>query len=107
MAPDLRKLKDRANEAVEKGKHRKAAELFLELARVEPGWPHRAGELLRKVGENDEAVALLMAAAEGYSKQGFLLKGVAVAKVVSVGAVNLVRSLIVSFGLMPYSLSTM
>jgi CRP-like cAMP-binding protein len=85
MGTDLRKLKDRANEAVEKGKHKKAAELFQELAQAEPGepgWAHRAGEMLRKVGRNSEAITSLMAAATGYAKQGFGLKAVAVAKTV-------------------------
>ncbi|HEY3360060.1 MAG TPA: cyclic nucleotide-binding domain-containing protein [Polyangia bacterium] len=85
MPADIRQLKDRATEAYEKGKHKKAVELFAELCKAEPaepGWPHRAGELWRKLGKSAEAVRYLVLAAELYARQGFLLKGVAVCKLV-------------------------
>ena len=82
---DPRKLKDEASQAVAKGKYKKAAELYLDLARVEsddPLWPHRAGEALRRAGANAEAVVQLSIAAEAYAKQGFLLKAISVAKMI-------------------------
>ena len=85
MAPDPRKLKDEASEAAARGKHKKAAELYMELARADPGdplWPHRAGEALRRAGARAESIAHLVLAAEGYAKHGFLLKAISVAKMI-------------------------
>ncbi len=82
--PDLRKLKDQATKALEKKSYAKAAELYLEIAEQEedPDWRQRAGEALRKAGKNEEAVTQLTQAASGYAKEGFLLKAIAVCKVV-------------------------
>src|SRR5437762_1425916 len=47
MSDDLRKLKDEAALASEKGRHRKAAELYARVAereRDDAQWPHKAGE---------------------------------------------------------------
>ncbi|HEX9104718.1 MAG TPA: cyclic nucleotide-binding protein, partial [Polyangia bacterium] len=82
---DLRKLKDQATTAVEKRQYGKAAELYLEIARHEPNdpdWHQRAGESFRKVPDAAQAVRELERAAEGYARGGFLLKAIAVCKVV-------------------------
>jgi len=82
---DLRKLKDQAVKAVEKKQYAKAAELYLEIARAEPAdpdWHQRAGEAFRKVPDAAHAVRELELASEGYAKGGFLLKAIAVCKVV-------------------------
>jgi CRP-like cAMP-binding protein len=82
---DLRKLKDQATKAVEKRQYAKAAELYLEISEGEPGdpdWHQRAGEAFRKVPDPAQAVRELEVAAEGYAKGGFLLKAIAVCKVV-------------------------
>ncbi|HSN34317.1 MAG TPA: hypothetical protein VLU41_16625, partial [Ideonella sp.] len=81
---DLRKLKDQATKAVEKRQYGKAAELYVEIARhePEPDWHQRAGEAFRKVPDTAQAVRQLERAAEGYAKGGFLLKAIAVCKVV-------------------------
>src|SRR5262249_13583874 len=83
--PDLRKLKDEAAKAVEKGRHRRAAELYLEVGTVEhedPLWPHRAGEAFKRAGMGPEAIKQLDLAAQGYVRQGFLLKAISVAKMI-------------------------
>lgn len=82
---DLRKLKDQATKAVEKRQYAKAAELYVEIAGHEPAdpdWHQRAGESFRKVPDAARAVGELERAAEGYAKGGFLLKAIAVCKVV-------------------------
>ncbi len=82
---DLRKLKDQATKAVEKKQYVKAAELYLEIAEAEagdPDWRQRAGEAFRKVPDPARAIRELERAAEGYAKGGFLLKAIAVCKVV-------------------------
>jgi len=85
MAADPRKLKANVQKALEAGKHKKAAELYLELATAEANeglWPHRAGEMLRKVGDSVAAVKALREAADRYSRRGFLLKAIAVCKMI-------------------------
>jgi CRP-like cAMP-binding protein len=82
---DLRKLKDQATKAVEKKQYAKAAELYLQISLGEPtdpDWHQRAGEAFRKVPDVPQAVRELERAAEGYAKGGFLLKAIAVCKVV-------------------------
>jgi CRP-like cAMP-binding protein len=82
---DPRKLKDAVQKALEGGKHKKAADLYLELASTEPTeglWPHRAGEMLKKVGDKPGAARALREAADRYSRRGFLLKAIAVCKLI-------------------------
>jgi CRP-like cAMP-binding protein len=82
---DLRKLKEQALKAIEKKQYAKAAELYLQISAAEPNdpdWHQRAGEAWRKVPDGPRAAAELTLAAEGYAKGGFLLKAIAVCKVV-------------------------
>src|SRR4051812_42425128 len=83
--PDPRKLKDEAQEAVTKGKWKKALECYGELEKLEPrdgAWPQRAGEANRRLGKKDDAIAALSRAAETFSSTGFLLKAIAVCKLI-------------------------
>jgi CRP-like cAMP-binding protein len=84
MADDLRKLKDEAARLSEKGKHAKAAELYARVAEREddPQWSQRAGDAWKRAGQPSEALRFYVAAAEAYARQGFLLKAIAMAKVV-------------------------
>ena len=81
---DLRKLKDAAALATEKRQYAKAAELYMEIAQAEgePDWRQRAGEALRKANRNEAAIEQLAMAVDGYARTGFLLKAVAVCKVI-------------------------
>jgi hypothetical protein len=48
--PDPRQLKDEAQQAVVRGKWKKALEVYLTLEKIEPRdgtWPQRAGEMYR------------------------------------------------------------
>jgi CRP-like cAMP-binding protein len=85
MSDDLRKLKDEAAANAEKGRYRKAAELYLLVSQREkddPQWPHRVGEALRRAGAPAEGLPHLIVAATGYARLGFLLKAIAVAKMI-------------------------
>jgi len=80
-----RKLKDQAQAAVTKGKHKKALEAYLELERIEPGngdWSRRAGEMYRALGQNGDAIAAWTRAVDRYAEAGFLVKAVAVCQMV-------------------------
>jgi CRP-like cAMP-binding protein len=82
---DLRKLKAEAAQLSENRSYARAAELYMQIAAAEPqnsDWLHRAGEALKKDGQNGEAAALLRLAAEGYARNGYLLKAIAVCKMV-------------------------
>jgi CRP-like cAMP-binding protein len=84
-ATDVRKLKDEAARAVEKGKWKKAAELYDEIARLAPddtGALHRGGEAYRKLGRVDDAVGRFEREAALYARQGFLIKSIAICKLI-------------------------
>lgn len=83
-SPDLRQIKDKAAKAVEKRNYGKAAELYVEIAQHEddPDWRQRAGEAFRKANKPAEAAEQFVEAAAGYARGGFLLKAIAVCKVV-------------------------
>ena len=81
--PDIRTLRDEAQKAVDKAKWAKAVEIYGQLAAVqpvEPLWPHRAGEALRKVGDKLNAIVAFRKAADLYHAAGFLLKAIAIWK---------------------------
>lgn len=83
MAVDLRKLKDQALQLEQKEKHAKALEVVIELARHEPEnprWPHKQGELLRRLGQMPAAIVAFCAAARLYVEGGFLVKALALCK---------------------------
>src|SRR5205814_2978384 len=85
VGADLRKLKDAAAQAVEKARWKRAAELYDEISRAAPedaGALHRGGEALRRLGRNAEAVERFCREAALYAKQGFLLKAIAVCKLI-------------------------
>ena len=83
--PGPRSLRDEAQLALSKGRPRRALECYRALAEIEPGdgtWPHRAGEIQQRLGETQPAIASLRRAVELYARAGFLLKAVAVCKLI-------------------------
>jgi len=85
MAKNLRKLKDQAQKALNKGKHIKALDLYLELESAEPkdgGWARRVADMYRRLGRNEESLLSLERAADKYAKAGFVVKAVAVCKMI-------------------------
>lgn len=82
---DLRKLKDSATELFANQKWGKAAELYAQISTLEPNepdWFGRQGECWRKLGDGKQAVEAFSRAAEGYARNGFLLKAIAVCKTI-------------------------
>ncbi len=52
------------------------------LEPTEPRWPHRKGDLLKRLGRVDEAVSTYERAVDLYAHQGFVARAAAMAKVV-------------------------
>lgn len=78
-------LVDQAATAVSRGKYRKAFEAYEKLERLEPGdgaWSRRCGEMLRHLGETDDALTRFAVAVEKYAHAGFLVKAIAVCKLI-------------------------
>jgi cAMP-dependent protein kinase regulator len=87
MADDkaLRKARTRLDKALEANKNEEAIKALAELIKFEPSnarWPHKRGDLLRKLGRNPEAVDCYTAAVTIYADQGFIARAVAMAKTV-------------------------
>ncbi len=87
-----RKLKDAAQKAIEKGKHKKALESYLALERLEPTdgqWPKRAADCYRRLDQRPAMIASLMRSVDRYAKAGFVVKAIAMCKqVLAVDADN-------------------
>lgn len=84
-AAEARERKDQAAEAMARGEPARALELYAEVERLEPydgAWPQKQGEILSRMGRRDEAVAALARASAAYGQNGFLLKAIAVCKVI-------------------------
>jgi CRP-like cAMP-binding protein len=78
-------LVDRAAAAVSRGRYRKALEAYQKLERLEPNdgaWSRRAGEMLRHLDESDDALTCFAVAVEKYARAGFLVKAIAVCKLI-------------------------
>src|SRR5437762_377265 len=83
--PDPRKIKDDAAEHVARGRWKKALECYRQLEKLEPRdgvWPQKAADMHRRLGQVDDAAAALLRAADVYSRNGFLLKSIAVCKLI-------------------------
>lgn len=81
----LRKARSKFEKALEGNRFEDAIKLLPELRRHEPQnarWPHKQGDLLRRLGRNPEAVEAYGAAVELYASQGFIARAVAMAKTV-------------------------
>lgn len=82
---DARKLKDEAVEAVAKGKLGLALDLYSRLVQAHPGDAQllvRLGDVQRRLGTIPEAIDTYARAAEGFEKEGLLLRAIAVSKLI-------------------------
>jgi CRP-like cAMP-binding protein len=82
---DTRKLKDRAAQALAKGKVDKAIELYEELVRADPRdlqLKVRLGDVYRRAGRTELAIDTYRAVVDRYARDGLLLKAIAVCKIV-------------------------
>ncbi|PTL85793.1 cyclic nucleotide-binding domain-containing protein [Vitiosangium sp. GDMCC 1.1324] len=80
-----RQLRDKANEALTKGRFSRAAELFEEYCQQDPKDYQarvRLGDAWVKVGNNARAITAYQAAAEGFAREGFLPRAIAASKLI-------------------------
>jgi CRP-like cAMP-binding protein len=80
-----RQLRDKANEALTKGRFSRAAELFEEYCQLDPKDYQarvRLGDAWVKVGNNARAITAYQAAAEGFAREGFLPRAIAASKLI-------------------------
>ena len=80
-----RKLREKLNQSLRKERLDEALmhyEALQGVERNEPRWPHRKGDLLKRLGRPDEAVAAYERAVDLYARQGFVARAAAMAKVV-------------------------
>src|SRR5512136_2747615 len=82
---DLRTLKDKAAELAARGKVERAAEVFREILRADPGdlaSRQKLAEVLRRGGEIVEAVERYAQVAERFARDGLLIKAIAICKTI-------------------------
>ncbi len=80
---DVRKLKDKAQEAYGKRRFDKAAELYAEVCEADPkdlSTRQRWGDALRQAGRTKQATEVYQRTADAYAQDGQLLKAIAVNK---------------------------
>jgi CRP-like cAMP-binding protein len=85
MTHDLRQLKDRALQLLEKGKLDEALAIYGQLTEAEPReprWPQKAAELWRKLGRSERAIECFAEATRRLAEEGFLVKAIALCKVI-------------------------
>ncbi len=81
----LRKLKDRAADALRKGDHPRAVQACQELAQRlpdDPDWPRRLADLYHRLGDREEELAALVRAADLYAAQGLVIQAIAACKTI-------------------------
>jgi CRP-like cAMP-binding protein len=80
-----RSLRDKLNQALRKERLGEALghyEALQVMEQSEPRWPHRKGDLLKRLGREAEAVEAYERAVDLYAQQGFVARAAAMAKVV-------------------------
>lgn len=80
-----RKLREKLQNALRRERLAEALRLYQDLESVEPQearWPHRKGDLLKRLGRPQEAVDAYEQAIDLYAQQGFVARAAAMAKVV-------------------------
>ncbi len=80
-----RKLRDKLHKALRKERLGEALGYYQALEMLEPAeprWPHRKGDLLKRLGRLEEAVATYERAVDLYAEHGFVARAAAMAKVV-------------------------
>ena len=85
LAINTTKLRRKAEELLEKGRYVKVIPLFDQLEQLEadnPRWPQKLGESLLKAGRKEDAIEAYDRAAQAFAEQGFLLKAIAVCKII-------------------------
>lgn len=81
----ISRLREQLNRAMEQNDLQQAALVCAELEAVEPTeprWPHRRGDILRRIGRDFSAVQAYCDAVDRYAARGFVARATAMAKVV-------------------------
>jgi CRP-like cAMP-binding protein len=81
----VRKLRKELETALAKRREDDAADVLGKLMEADPKtprWPHKRGDLLRKLGHNKLAIESYAVAATVYAEQGFIARAVAMAKTI-------------------------
>ncbi|HJK89237.1 MAG TPA: cyclic nucleotide-binding domain-containing protein [Polyangiaceae bacterium LLY-WYZ-15_(1-7)] len=81
----VRRLRSKLNDAIRKGKKAQALELYAALEEAEPTeprWPHRRGDLLRRMDRDQGAIGCYMRAVRAYAELGFVARAAALAKLI-------------------------
>lgn len=82
---ELRNLKDQASRAMGRGQWKQAFKLYGDLAKAEAKegtWPLRAGDAARKLGNHKDAIQWYERAAATYGERGFVVRAIAVGKMI-------------------------
>jgi hypothetical protein len=82
---DPHRLREDAANAVARGKHAVALELYTELEQLEPAaplWPKRIGEAHRRLGDMAGAIAAFERAIDKYVADGLLVQAIGVCKMI-------------------------
>ncbi len=82
---DAGKLRDKAASAVARGKYEKALRIYEKLSFLEPSdgmWPRKEGEMHRNLKDDVAAVRAFERACQRYAAVGFVVKAVAVCKII-------------------------
>jgi cAMP-dependent protein kinase regulator len=82
-SPRLRRLKDRAAQALRRGQLEKALEAYRQLERAEPRdptWPRRRADACARLGRPDDELVALVRAAELYAAGGFAIQAIGACK---------------------------
>ena len=80
-----RNIRDKLQKALIRERFAEALMHYSALERVEPSeprWPHRRGDLLKRLGRKQEAIGSYERAVDLYAQQGFVARAAAMAKVV-------------------------
>ena len=81
----ISKLRDQAAAHVDKARWPRALDVYLELEKLDAkngDWARRAADMYRRMDRNREAIGALERAASAYAAAGFLVKAVAVCKMI-------------------------
>ncbi len=85
MATDIRKLKDKAQALIIKGKYAKALQLYQQIVEIEPKdikiWV-KIGDLYRKLKRPDQAIEIYAKASRSFAVNGFLMQAISVSKMI-------------------------
>ncbi len=82
---NISKLRDQASAHVGKARWAKALDVYLQLEKLEPkngDWARRAADMYRRLDRDHDAIGALERAAVAYASAGFLVKAVAVCKMI-------------------------